>query len=101
MAVTVSETARFVAGDRTVVLAAVTFDDSYPTGGEAVTPSTFGLAQSISALVPIGTRAVVTWRPWFNPATSKLVAQVAADGLQVADTTDLSTLVADVLVIGR
>lgn len=100
MAVSFSNTTRTVFGDKRVVLGTVTFDSSYPTGGEAVSASTFGLV-SIDAVVVLGTRGVVTWSPWYNPATGKLVAQVTADGTQVANTTDLSTLVADVLVIGK
>lgn len=99
MALTHSTNFRTVFGNKRAVFGTVTFDASYPTGGEAVTAATFGL-QNIDALIVLGTRGVVTWSPWYNPATGKLLVQVTADGTQAASEADLSTLVADVLVIG-
>jgi hypothetical protein len=82
----------------------VTFDSSYPTGGEAVTAGSFGLSE-IEFLLVIGTRGsgyVVE----FVPSTSKLKAlwvDTTVDGAplaEVANTTDLSAVVADVIAFG-
>lgn len=102
MAVTAaSPTVQSVFGDKRVYIGPITFDNSYPTGGEPVTPSLFGFAQSLDAVIVLGSRAVQTWTTWYNPATGKLVAQITATGIEVVDTTDLSTAVFDVLAIGE
>lgn len=85
-----------------------TFDASYPTGGEAITAAQFGLSEIV--LVIPSERAtgatgkrIVQW----DPATLKLVAlqgdnDAVGDGpfVEVPNTTDLSTLVVDLLVLG-
>ena len=91
----------------------VTFDSSYPTGGEAITASDFGLTRLI-ACVPLGpaiksdvTDAVaVAW----NPATGKLATYRQKDPAdaggadialpEVADTTNLASYSVHVLAIG-
>lgn len=45
MALTYTEATRMVIGDRKMVITKVTFDSSYPTGGEAIAPSDVGLSQ--------------------------------------------------------
>lgn len=44
MALTVTSIARFPAEGRVLALASLTFDNTYPTGGEAITASQLGLA---------------------------------------------------------
>lgn len=92
-----------------VRIGAVTFDASYPTGGEALAAGDFGLAEFVS-VVPLprptgaASKRVVQW----DPAAEKLVAlqgdnDGVADGalVEVPNATDLSTLVVDVIVLGR
>lgn len=82
-----------------LVVSQVTFDNSYPTGGEAVTAADFGLSE-LDAVVVVGTRAVNTWRVTYNKAAGKLVAFVNTTGVEVAAAADLSTLVVDVVCVG-
>ena len=93
-----------VFGKHRVRIGSVTFDDSYPTDGEAVSPSDFGLSE-IYQLIVVGTRGsgyVVE----YVPSDGKLKAlwvDTTVDGAplaEVADTTDLSAVVADVIVLG-
>lgn len=80
-----------------VFVGRVTFDSSYPTGGEAVTAADFGLSK-IEAVIPVCTTGgeVVTW----NAATSKLMV-FTADGTQASNSSNQSAVVADVIVLGR
>lgn len=83
----------------------VTFDSSYPTGGEALTPEDCGM-QSIEAVLPqLGDTGYVVL---YDRTNEKLLAYMgdnnnASDGplIEVANTTDLSTLDVRILVIGR
>lgn len=84
-------------GDLIVRRATITFDNSYPTGGEAVTASAFDLHQVVG-IKQIGA-ALKTW--WtFYLTTGYLVAVVLGTGAEVANTTDLSTLVIEAEVSG-
>lgn len=56
MALSVSEIARTVFGNKHVLIAEITFDSSYPTGGEALTAATLGLT-AVEAFVPAGPAA--------------------------------------------
>lgn len=80
----------------------VTFDASYPTGGEAVTAGSFGLS-SIYAVLP-AVDLTGTWIAFYVPAAGttggKLFAIVSATGAQVASEADLSTAVFNFVVIG-
>lgn len=92
-----------------VRLATITFDGSYATGGEAITPGQFSLHEFVqvhASARPTGAAAkrVVQW----DPAAKTLVvlqgdnaAAAAGPLVEVPAAADLSTLVVDVLVIGR
>lgn len=56
MALTFSEISRTIFGNKRIVVTEITFDSSYATGGEALTPANLGLA-SIDALIPSGVAA--------------------------------------------
>lgn len=81
----------------------ITFDDSYPTGGEAVTPGNLGLTKIEAVIINGNTGHNLQW----DQANKKIKAYYAdydavADGalIQVPDTTDLATVVATVVAFG-
>lgn len=76
----------------------VTFDNSYPTGGEAVTPRDFGLL-SLYGIGSVGSNtAAIGYRLVFNTQTSKLY--VEDGGTEPNAATDLSALTFRVRVTG-
>jgi hypothetical protein len=111
MALTVAQTtpqSADVWGRQRVRVVTVTFDASYPTGGESFTPANVGLS-AFSVVIPsinAGVAAHAGRVVQFDYTNNKLMVfveeAVAAGGplLEVADTTDLSTLVLRVLCIG-
>lgn len=83
--------------------AVITFDSSYPTGGESLTAGALGFSEVFFVLPsPRASGYVVQ----YNKSTAKLQVYVeeavAAGGplVEVADTTNLATLVVDLFVIG-
>lgn len=93
-----------IAGTKRVVRGTVTFDSSYPTGGEAFTPASLGLTGLEQMFVQPGTY-VVNWNR--SAASPLLLAYMgdnnnASDGplIEVANTTDLSALVLQFEAIG-
>lgn len=96
MALTASLTTSSV-GNQKGRFGTITFDASYPTGGEAITPATFGLTFLNHLVITDNAGAdVVAW----DRTNAKLVAYVRTTGVEVADTTDLSALVISVLALG-
>jgi hypothetical protein len=84
-------------------LVAVTMDASYPTGGESLTPAMLGLTTIAFVYGPI----VLGYAPVYDYANSLLMAywvdnNAVADSamIEVADTTDLSTVVFRLEVVG-
>ena len=90
MALSVTETTKTVFGDKRVVFAQVTFDSSYPTGGEAVAASDFpSISTAIEEVAvlsssPAGTEVVV-----YDRANAKLLV-FTADGTEQGNGTDAS-----------
>lgn len=75
MALTVSEITRTVYGNRKVLLATVTFDDSYPTGGEALTAATLGFTSiDVVRCTPGIDAGPTVIQCVYSKATSKLLA---------------------------
>lgn len=92
-------------GPRRAAIAKITFDSSYPTGGEAFDPSQLGI-EGKPAMVICSPRpgASTTFIVQYDRANKKLMVfeQSGVDDApfdEVDDTTNLSTLVVDVLVI--
>lgn len=88
-----------VASERATVTE-VTFDSSYPTGGEPLTAADLGLTKvdfAIATLKTAGTGSVT--QVWYDIANSKLMAFAAA--AQIANTTDLSAVTAQVVAFGK
>lgn len=100
MALTSTLISRNVAGVQRVNVVSVTFDDSYPTGGEPVTPATFGLRARIDAIVPAGASAYGSGAYTVDFSSPYIKAISLADGAEAGDTTDLSGLTINVLAIG-
>lgn len=96
MALTVDRIANSVFGNKKVAIAKITFDSSYPTGGEALNPSDLGLA-FVDALFTDG---AMGYGVKYDIANKKLMAYGSTAGTQVTDTTNLSALVVYVLAIG-
>lgn len=105
MALTYSADRQEVVGSQRVIRGTITFDASYPTGGESFTPASVGLTQLNRLNVfPSG-----PYVPAWNRSTSAPLVLVymgdnnnASDGplIQVADTTDLSAVVVPFEAVG-
>lgn len=112
MAVTVTANYPERIGRKKVVTGTITFDSSYPTGGESVTVAQLGLTQLQNLEVRPGlgsstTGYVPVWatgRSVTSPAVQVLMGDNnnASDGplIEVANTTDLSALVVDFVATG-
>lgn len=101
MAVAVSSVVTVFDGPTRVKHAKITFDSSYPTGGETLTASTFGLSSIIGVIADSGDGYT------FEYNAPKLLAywvDTTTDGaplVQVANTTDLSAVACQAIVIGH
>lgn len=116
MALTNSLVAKFVVGDRQVNIVDVTFDDAYPAGGEAVTPSSLFLENSITAVVgnvlrdpdtadnayivdyDAANKKLVVFGGDYTPAAQGPLIEVSGFGTPI---TDLSAYTARLVVIGK
>ena len=92
-------------GNERMVRGVVTFDNSYPTGGESITPAQFGLS-SISDVLCVSSAQGVYCH--YNAATAKVMAFHSNDPgvsigplVEVANATDLSTVSVTVLAFGN
>lgn len=84
-------------GDQKSRYGTVTFDSSYVTGGEPYVAGDFGLAFLNHLIITDnGGADVVAW----DKTNKKLIAYVRTTGVEVANTTDLSSLVISVLALG-
>lgn len=97
MALTFSVVDSMVEGNKRVVTADVTFDNSYLTGGEPVTPAALGLSSIL--FVHAGTKT--NYMIQFDAAAVKLLAFISSTGLQVANAVDLSALSIRVRFVGN
>jgi hypothetical protein len=83
-----------VPGSRRRAVVGITFDSSYPTGGETVLASDIGLVSIDAAIVGLtSTGKPVYW-------TGSKLKVFSAIGTEVSDTTDLSAEVVTVEFIG-
>lgn len=96
MALTFTKNYEGVVGDRRTWRGTVTFDSSYPTGGEAIAVSDFPGFQVEIEDVIVHSASAATYRPIWDETNSKLKVFVedGTSGIEaeVADTTDLSSL---------
>lgn len=105
MGLTVTPVKVWANGDRKEAIYDITFDSSYPTGGEALTKATLGLEIELNyvsdAVAWNGTLAVLTKYDYVN---SKLVAfksNTAANPQEVGDTASLANYKARLHAIGK
>lgn len=86
-----------VQGARRQFIGFVTFDNSYPTGGEAIAASDFNLSRIDMVLVgqPVGSTRIVTW----DDANSKLKVYTALS-TEATNASDQSAIKVPVIVIG-
>lgn len=99
MALTVSLVKQTVFGDERVVIADITFDSSYATGGEALVPADLGLTTIDHFTAGTGNVSTAFYVTQYVASTNKLITFTGA--AQTASTTDLSTLTVRVKVIGK
>lgn len=97
MALTVAQVGNTaVMGNLKAVVADITFDSSYPTGGEDLNPSTLGLS-FVRFLVSDGSEG---YNLVYDYANSKLLAYGSTAGTEVANATNLSTVSCRVFAVG-
>lgn len=96
MAATVTIVKRSKYLNRKVTIADVALDNSYPTGGEAVTPSQFGLSSIDQVIIDGGNG----YRPQFDYTNNKIKVYTSA-GTETTNTTDLSALTLRVQAVGQ
>lgn len=99
MTLAYTDITRTVWGDKRAALVTVTFDNSYPTGGEAVAASDVGLT-AIDHVIAAPLVSVDNDVYWDGP-NSKLFVTVRSTGVEVANAVSLATLTARLLVIGK
>lgn len=88
-------------GTRRVGVYRVTFDSSYLTGGEPFDPRAVGFQAPVASVFVTKRHvaASIDWIVQYDFANKTLFVTVGSTGAQVASTTDLSTLVVDVIVV--
>lgn len=107
MALTVTIVEKFVVGSRQGIVADITFDSSYTTGGEDITPANLGFRNSLSffsgGVARNATTGAVEVR--HNRTLNKVQAfwggGAGAALTEVTSTTDLSAYVVRVFAIGK
>ena len=104
MAITSTRSPRNVAGGQKQRIATITFDSSYPTGGEPITAADLGLSSQIEFVFcqTLNAGYVVAWDGSKTAPKLKVFQQSAATSAltEVPNTTNLSTLVVHVLAFG-
>ncbi len=97
MALSITRVSSYVIGDHREVIADVTFDASYTTGGLALTAAQLGMGTSLRAVIPTPSTDGHTFA--YDYANSKLKAFSGAS--EVANATDLHTLTTRIVVHGK
>jgi hypothetical protein len=95
MAVAVAQKKVLNLGSVKGVISTLTFDSSYPADGEVISALVFGLTE-IAGFVPLMRTKGYNFE--WDEAAGKM--KVFDGSTEVADATDLSTLVVDILALG-
>lgn len=96
MALSWSKTDSGVMGDKRYWFGTVTFDSSYPTGGESVDLDELQMrVLDVMCLTTNGSHVAA-----YIPSGQTLRAYTVSDGNQVANTTDLSSVTLRVIAFG-
>jgi hypothetical protein len=107
MALTISNQKVFVVGDRKESHADVTFDSSYPTGGESLTAADLGFDGELNyvsggvAVKSDGTLAVLVAYDYANSKLQAFKSNTAANPQEVADTASLATYKVRLRCVGK
>lgn len=110
MALTITTVKKDVWGTKRVHIADITFDNSYPSGGESLTAADLGFANTLDAVFCEGLAAkadeTLAVGVKYDYTASKLVAYetaAAAEGplAQVDNTESLDTYVVRIMAIGH
>lgn len=96
MALSFTEHAQWIAGDKQFVAGEITFDSSYPTGGEAVASSISPHLEQVTSVLAFPSGAEV---PVWDNANDKLLLYTA-DGTEATNTSDQSGVSVFALLIG-
>jgi hypothetical protein len=103
MAVSFNRLTKRASGSRYIIAGDLTLDNSYPTGGYAVTPALFGHRNSVTSIDTTVTAGGYTLL--FVPSTSKVkafrVGAINSPLAEVPNATDLSAEVARLHVTGK
>lgn len=80
----------------------ITFDSSYPTGGEAVTAAQLGLRGIYYVVPSVDTTGtyILTYNHTAGTTGGKFFVIVSATGAEVANEVDLAAIIFNVLVLG-
>jgi hypothetical protein len=103
MAATFVRVTKRAAGSRYIIAGDLTLDNSYPTGGYAVTPALFGHRNAITSIDTTAT--VGGYTLLYIPSTAKVKVfrngAINSPMAEVPNTTDLSAEVARLHVTGK
>ena len=97
MALTITPVRTFVLGDHRAVIADITFDSSYATGGESLTQTDLGLTRSLVLLQ--ASPATTGHSCPYDYTNAKLMAFNGTT--QISNATDLSSVTTRVMAIGK
>lgn len=100
MALTETEFAKGVHGNQKYWQGSLTFDNSYPTGGEDITPGMFGMNNIVAVYLTVAPGELDRLPVW-DRANSKIILVVASTGLQAANASDQSSAVINCEVYGN
>ena len=98
MALTFTEDHRGVVGAQRTWRGKVTFDASYPTGGEAITAANFGFTQEVTTVQVIANRGTETAQ--WDKANAKLMVHTA-DGTEATNGSDQAAVTVTVVAYGK
>jgi len=105
MAASVSVKTRAVTGSKRRIVAEVTGDTSYPTGGYEVAPKQLGLRviddAQVSLKIGSGAEATPIGGGYYTPSSKKLVIQNYKTQAELANATNISSVVLIMEAWGR
>ena len=88
-----------VFGDRRVWVGTITFDSSYPTGGEAIVPGDFGFSEINHVIVGPNDAAASRIAAWDR--TNSKIKLFTALSTEAANASNQSTISMPLVVIGK
>jgi len=91
---------RFVVGDRRITFGTITFDSSYPTGGEAIAFSDFGFETQLDVLFVQTVNVLGNRLASYDPVNKKILLFTAL-GAEAANASDQSTIIVSFVAIGK